>query len=99
MLTAHLCSASKVNKWRVDQVGADTSIIRKKHEWNFMAGKEELIEKLWDMEGNGEKAMGTNTSGIPGYQSQYNSLETQLIRKWGDIGHQWAVSPRIYTTK
>ena len=42
-----------------------------------------------------EKAMDTNTGGSPGYQSQPNSLETHLVKKWGDIGHQRAAYPRI----
>jgi len=49
---------------------ADTSVVKKKHEWNPMACEEERMEKLKDMEGKGEKAMDTNTGGSPGYQSQ-----------------------------
>ena len=35
----------KVSKWRVDQMDADTSVVKKKHEWNSMAGEEEWMEK------------------------------------------------------
>jgi len=48
--------------------------------------------KIWKAKG---KAVDTNTRGSPGYQSQPNSLETHLVRKWGDIGHQRTLSPWI----
>ena len=35
-------------------MGADTSIVKKKHEWNSMAGEEELMEKHRYMEGEGK---------------------------------------------
>jgi len=40
------------------------------------------MEKHRDMEGDGHQY-----GQQPGYQSQPNSLETHLVRKWGDIGH------------
>ena len=75
-------------------MGADTSAVKKKHEWNPMAGEEEGMEKtkIWKAKG---KAMDTNMGGSPGYQSQPNCLETRLVRKWGDIGHQRALNPRM----
>jgi len=51
-----------------------------------------------DMDGEGEKAMDTNMGGSPGYLSQSQRMETHLVRKWRDIGHQRAVGPRIYNT-
>jgi len=51
-------------------VGADTSVVKKKHEWYSMAGKEEWMEKQWDMEGKTGKAMDTNKGESPGYQNQ-----------------------------
>ena len=50
-------------------MGADTSAVKKKHEWNLMVGDEEWMEKHreWKTKGN---AMDTNTGGSPGYQSQ-----------------------------
>jgi len=39
-----------ISKWRVDRMGADTSVVKKKHEWNPMAC-EEWMEKYRDMEG------------------------------------------------
>ena len=47
------------------------------------------------MEGDGEKAMDTNTRGSPGYRTCPNSLETQVVRKCGDIGHQRPVGTVI----
>jgi len=38
------------------------------------------MEKLRDMEDKKGKMMDTNTGGSPGYQSQPNSLETNLVR-------------------
>jgi len=35
-------------------MGADTSVEKKKHEWNSMAGEEEWMEKHRDMEGEGK---------------------------------------------
>ena len=35
-------------------MGADTSIVKKKHKWNPMAGEEEWMEKHQDMEGEGK---------------------------------------------
>ena len=35
-------------------MGADTSVVKKKHEWNPMAGEEEWMEKHQDMEGEGK---------------------------------------------
>ena len=46
--------------------------------------------EIWKAKG---KAMDTNTGGSPGYQSPLNSIDTHVVRKWGDIGHQWALSP------
>ena len=51
-------------------MGADTSVVKKKREWNPKANEEEWMEKNRDLEGNREKAMDTNTGGSPGYQSQ-----------------------------
>jgi len=54
------------------------------------------MEKHQDMEGEGKKrwtptwAEAQDTGACP------NSLETHLVRKWRDIGHQRAVGPRIY---
>jgi len=36
-------------------MGADTSVVKKKHEWNSMAGEEEWMDKHRDMEGEGKK--------------------------------------------
>ena len=55
-----------------------------KNEWKNTA--------IWKAKG---KAMDANTDDSPGYQSQPNSLETHLVTKWGDIGHQRALSPWI----
>jgi len=35
-------------------MGGDTSVVKKKHEWNPMAGVEEWTEKHRDMEGEGK---------------------------------------------
>jgi len=35
-------------------MGADTSAVKKKHEWNPMASEEEWMEKHRDMEGEGK---------------------------------------------
>jgi len=59
-----------------------------------MPDEEEWMEKHRDMEGEGEKVMGTNTGRSSRYQNQ--SLETHLVRKWRDIGDQRAVGPRKY---
>jgi len=40
-------------------MGADMSVVKKKHWWNLMAD-EEWMEKHQDMKGKGEKAMDTN---------------------------------------
>jgi len=66
-------------------MGADTLAIKEKHELNRIAGEEEWMEKDTEIWKAKEKAMDTNTSCSPGYQSQPNSLETRLVRKWGDI--------------
>ena len=60
----------EMSKWRVNRMGADTSVLKKKHEWNPMAGEEEWMEKHLDTYDIGEKAMDTNMGGSPGYQSQ-----------------------------
>ena len=49
-------------------MGADTSVVNKKHKWNPMAGEDEWKEKHRNMEGKGEKAIYTNTGSSPGYQ-------------------------------
>jgi len=59
-----------ISMWRVDRIGADTSVVEKKHDWNSMAGEEEWTEKHREMEGIGEKVMDTNMGESPGYQSQ-----------------------------
>jgi len=77
-----------VSKCRVDRMHgcrtADTSAVKKKHEWIPMAGEEKWMEntKIWKAK---RKAMDTNTGG--------KSLETHLLRKWRDIGHLRALSP------
>jgi len=48
--------------------------------------------EIWKAKG---KAIDTNTCGGPGYQSQPNSLETYLLGKREDIGHQRALNPWI----
>ena len=35
-------------------MGGDTSVVKKKHDWNWMAGDEELMEKYQDMDGEGD---------------------------------------------
>jgi len=55
-----------VNCWKVDRMGADTSVVKKKNELNPMA----WMEKHRDMQAKGEKAMDTKTGGRPGYLSQ-----------------------------
>ena len=39
-----------INIWSADRIGAGTSVVKKKHEWNPIPG-EELMEKHRDMEG------------------------------------------------
>ena len=39
-------------------MGADTSVVKKKHEWNSMAIVEEWMEKHRDMEGEGKGDVG-----------------------------------------
>jgi len=51
------------------------------------------MEKHRYMEGKGKRAMDTTQ----GTRASPNSLETHLVRKWEDIGHQWAVGPGIKT--
>ena len=94
-----------ISKWKVYRMGADTSVVKKKHAWNPMAG-EEWMEKHWDREGEGGKAMDTKTGCSPRYLMLRlwepvptpKSLETHQVRKWGDIGHYrlWA---QEYTKK
>jgi len=50
-------------------MGADTSVVKKKYEWNSMAGEEEWMENTEIRKAKG-KAMDTNTGESPGYQSQ-----------------------------
>ena len=77
---------------------ADTSAVKKKHEWNPMAGEEEWMRKI-PRYGRRREMRWTpttgHTGGSPGYQSQPNSLETHPVRKWGDNGRQRALSPWI----
>ena len=82
-------------------MGADTSVVKKKHEWNSMADEEEWMKKHRDMASERRQAKrrwtptraeAQDTKAIP------NDLETNLVRKWGDIGHQQAMGPRIYNT-
>jgi len=35
-------------------MGADTSVVKKKHEWNSMAGETEWLKKHRGMEGEGK---------------------------------------------
>jgi len=58
----------EVSNWRVDRMGADTSVIKKKQEWNPMADEGEWIEKHRNVKGEWEKTMDTNAVGNPGYQ-------------------------------
>ena len=53
-------------------MGADTSAVKKKHEWNLMADEEELMEntEIWKAKGG---AMDTDTGESTWYQSQPNS--------------------------
>ena len=78
-----------VSKWRVDRMDADTSAVKKNTNEIQWKGDTEI----WKAKG---KAIDTNTGSSPGYQSQPNSLETHLVRKWGNNGrwcipsiHQW----------
>jgi len=70
---------------------ADQSVVKKKSNGKRrrVHGK---ITEIWQLKG---KAMDTNTGGSPGYQNQHDSLESHLVRKWGDIGHLRALSPWI----
>ena len=79
----------------VDRMGADTSIVKKKHEWNPMAG-EEWMEKHQDMEGKRGNGDGHPTRAVAqDAWASPNSPETHLVRKWGNTTHQRAVGPRI----
>jgi len=62
-------NSPKVIKWMVDRIGADTSVVKKKHEWNSMAIKKSEWKntEIWKAKG---KAMDTKTGESPGYQSQ-----------------------------
>ena len=76
-------------------MGADTihRTVKKKHKWNPMASKDEWWKNTEILKAKG-KAMDTYTGNSSGYQSQPNSLVgTHLVRKWGDIGRQRALSP------
>ena len=85
-----------MSEWRVDRCvqNADTSVVKKKLEWNSMAGEEEWLEKHRDMEGEG-KGDGHRHGRKPRIPEpcSLNSLETHLVRKWRDIGHLRALSP------
>jgi len=62
-------------------MGADTSVVKKKHEWNPMAGEEEWMEKYRDMEGEG-KGDGHWTPILAKAQdtrANPTSLETHLV--------------------
>jgi len=76
-------------------MGADTLVVKKKHEWNPMAGDEEQMVKHRDMEREGEKVMDTYKGGSPGHQTASpTSLETHLVRKWGNIEAPTGSGPR-----
>jgi len=56
-------------------MGADTSVVKKKHEWKPMAD-EERMENTKILKVKGEKAMDTNTGGIAqGTWTSPNNLE------------------------
>ena len=78
-------------------MGAITSVVKKKPWWDPMAS-EEWMEKHLAMEGEGKKAMDTNTGGSPGYLSQSQEPGTHLVMKWLDIWLQRAVGPGLYNT-
>jgi len=50
-------------------MGANTSVLKKKIEWNSMSGEEERMEntEIWKAK---KKAMDTNTCESPEYQTQ-----------------------------
>jgi len=64
---------------------------------NPMAGEVEWMEKHQGMEGERGKAMDTKTVAHDSRASP-DSLETHIMRKWGDIGHPSAVGQRICNT-
>ena len=70
-------------------MGAETSAVKKKHEWNPIAGEEEWMEntEIWKAKG---KAMDTNTGESPGYhslsQSPRNSPSEEVTRYWTPTG-------------
>ena len=72
-------------------MGADTSVVKKKHEWNRMAGEEEWMEKHRDMEGEGKTRWTPTWAEAQDARTNSYSLETHLVKKWGDTGHQRAV--------
>ena len=50
------------------------------------------------MEGEEEKAMDTNTAVAYDIRASPNSLETHIVRTWGDFKTQRAVGQRIHNT-
>ena len=86
-------SPKKVSKWRVDGwVQIHQSLRRNMNEIQ-MAGEEEWMEKTQRygrQKGKGDRHQHGRK---PRILDSRNSLETQLVRKWGDIGHLWALSP------
>jgi len=74
-------------------MGADTSVGKKKHEWNPMADEEEWMAKHQDMEGEGKKRWTPTRAEAQDTRANPYSLETPLVRKWRDIGRQRAVGP------
>jgi len=53
-------------------MGADTSVVKKKHEWNSMAGEEEWMDKhrKGEGEGDGQWTCPNNRESPAGYQGQ-----------------------------
>ena len=87
-----------IGKWMVNRMDVDrpTSVVKKKHKWNPMAC-EKWMEKHLDMEGRrkGKRQWTTTRAVAQDTRASPNSQETHLVRKWGDIGLQRTVDPRI----
>jgi len=68
-------------------MGADTSVVKKKHEWNPMGGEEEWMEKHQDMEGKGKKWWTPTRAETQDTIANPYSLGTHLVKAhWTPTG-------------